>query len=89
MIAPVLRKNVEIRTLAYGRETSVAGVCGYYVQWTTGLREAERAGSLVRTESDDVVEVHSVRTILFVWNITASPREAWGVGCIVEACFQL
>ena len=51
--APIFRKNVEIRTLAQDRATSVSNLCGYDARRTGGLSEAETAGSLVPTESDE------------------------------------
>ena len=51
--ARVLRTNVEIRRLAYGRETSVASLVGCCAHRATRVRKKERAWSLVSTESDE------------------------------------
>ena len=48
-----MRKNAEIRRLAYVRETSVTGLFGCCARRATRLRDAERTDSLVSTESDE------------------------------------
>ena len=53
MKARVFRKNVEIRRLAYGRETSVASLFGCCARRAARLREAEKTGSLDLTQSDE------------------------------------
>ena len=51
--ARVLRKHVEIRRLAYGRETNVTSLFDCCARRATRRRKTERTDSLVSTESDE------------------------------------
>lgn len=53
MKTPILGNNVDICTVEYGRETSVASLFGCCARRTSGLREPEKAGCSVPTESDE------------------------------------
>ena len=48
-----MRKHVEIRRLAYGRETNVTSLFDCGARRATRRRKTERTDSLVSTESDE------------------------------------
>ena len=96
VIAPILGKNVGIRTLAYGRETCIASLCGHYARWANDLREEGGTGSWVLTESDEPKPREercrgggSNGVYEFIFCIKTRSREAWGFYCTVKACFLL